>query len=197
MSVFWNLSQAITWIATHSDDAVTEAPDEVLILKLTGLNNSAIPDAERELWRALQMGKLQATGIGNDGERRAIPSERWLDLRPILHGSREALEPRPFAGESFLDVVAPSADVRKRWPASPPTGKRGPKPKVDPAKFEREAHRWLAENGVPDPQLDQNERQADLERHMMVFHKDAIAESRNRELVSRAITSYILSLKGL
>ena len=197
MSVLWNLSQAITWIATRSNDAVTEAPDEVLILKLIGLNNSAIPDAERELWRALQTGELQATGICNDGERRVIPSERWRDLRPILHGSYEALEPRPYAGKSFLDVVVLSAVVRKQWPASPPKGKRGPKPKVDFDEFELEVHRWLTENGMPDPQLDPNSRQADLERHMSEFHNDTIGESRNRVLVTDAIASYMSRYKGL
>jgi hypothetical protein len=197
MSVLWNLPQAITWISTRSNDAVTEAPDEVLILKLIGLNNSAIPDAECELCRALQTGELQATGICNDGERRVIPSERWRDLRPIFYGSYEALEPRPYAGKSFLDVVVPSADVRKQWPASPPTGKRGPKPQVVHDEFEREVHRWLTENGMPDPQLDPNSRQADLERHMSEFHNDAIGESRNRVLVRRGMASYMSGYKGL
>jgi hypothetical protein len=199
MSVFWRLSQAITWIGTRSDDAVTKVPDEVHILKLTGLlNSSAFQDAERELWRALQMGKLQATGIATDGERRVIPSERWRDLRPILDGNiREALEPRPYTGNSFRDVVVTSADVRKRWPATPPKGKRGPKPKIDYLKFERDVHSWIDENGMPDPKLDPGQRQADLERYMMCLYNDAISESQNRVLVTRAIASYMRKYEGL
>lgn len=94
-------------------------------------------------------------------------------------------------------MVVPSAVVRKQWPASPPKGKRGPKPQVDHDEFEREVHRWLTENGMPDPQLDPNSRQADLERHMSESHNDAIGESQNRKLVSRAIASYMSRYKGL
>ena len=192
MSVFWKLSHAIVWIATRDDEAVAEAPGEVLILRLIDANSNAIAEAQRELWRALQTGDLKATGIAPDGERRAIPAERWRDLRPILHGTRETLEPRPHAGASFLEVVALSSDVRKHWSASPlsalsPKSKRGPKSKVDPAKFEAEALCWIGEHGIPDPKLDPQVRQADLERHMMSWHKDAINVTRNRELVRLAM----------
>jgi len=198
MSVFWKLSQAMVWIATRDEDAVAAAPDKVLILRLTDTNSGSIAGAQQKLWGALQIGDLEATGIGKDGERRAIPATRWLDLRPILDNENdELLEPRPFAGEGFHCVAVTSADVRKQWPASPPTGKRGPKPKVDYSAFEREVHSWLAENGVPNPQLDPKERQADLERHMSEFHNDAIGESRNRVLVSRAIASYKSKYEGL
>jgi hypothetical protein len=50
---------------------------------------------------------------------------------------------------------------------------------------------------MPDPQLDPNSRQADLERHMSEFHNDAIGESRNRVLVRRGMASYMSGYKGL
>lgn len=68
--------------------------------------------------------------------------------------------------------------------------KRGPKPKVDPEKFERECHRAIAENGMPNPELDPGWIQADLERHMMKWHGDAIGYKQNRNLVKRAMESF-------
>lgn len=198
MSAFWKLPQAIAWIATRDDNDVAEAPNEVLILGFIETNRDAIAQAQRQLWEALQMGELEATGIGKDGERRAIPATCWLDLQPILHNDdKEVLEPRPFVGEDFYCVAVASAEVRKRWPAIPPKGKRGPKPKVDPAKFEREVHRLIAEHGIPDRTLDPNWGQSELEDAMMKWHSDAIGESQNRKLVSRAIASYMSRYKGL
>ena len=198
MSAFWKLSQAIAWIATRDDNDVAEAPNEVVNLWFFETNIDAIAQAQLQLWEALQMGELEATGTGKDGERRAIPATRWLDLRPILENdNEEVLEPRPFMGEGFYCVAVASAEVRKRWPAIPPKGKRGPKPKVDPAKFERKVHRLIAEHGIPDRTLDPDWGQSELEDAMMKWHSDAIKESRNRELVRLAIASYMSRYKGL
>lgn len=72
----------------------------------------------------------------------------------------------------------------------PPAKKRGPAPKVDPQKFEKEAHRWIADNGMPDPEVDPQSRKADLEQHMLGFFDDIIGETRNRQLVTNAMNSY-------
>lgn len=71
-----------------------------------------------------------------------------------------------------------------------PTLKRGPKPKVDPIKFESEVHRLLEQEGTPDPTVDPNFRQSTVEKHMMNWHKEAYGVSQNRVLSKNAIESY-------
>ena len=71
--------------------------------------------------------------------------------------------------------------------------RRGPKPKVDPTKFYDECHRILTEEGMVNPQVDPSFRQVDLEKKMMLRHRDAIGVSRNRALVSEAIDSFVQS----
>jgi hypothetical protein len=65
--------------------------------------------------------------------------------------------------------------------------KPGPKKKLDEAKFQREVLEYVKENGMPDPTIDPNSRQSDLERHMMNWHNEAVSESTNRTYVNRAI----------
>jgi hypothetical protein len=67
--------------------------------------------------------------------------------------------------------------------------KRGPKPIIEFEKFENEVHRLLKDNGTPDPRVDPNFRQADIEEHMLGKYK--YQESWNRELVQRSIASYL------
>jgi hypothetical protein len=118
MTVFWNLSQAIVWIATHDEDAVAAAPDKVLILRLTDTNSGSIADAQQKLWDALQVGCFQATGIGNNRERCVIPSECWHDLRPYLLGNTETLQRKGLhPGTAYTEVIVASAAVRNEWPA--------------------------------------------------------------------------------
>ncbi len=200
MSVHWRLSQAIAWIAERNEEAVAAAPEEVTILMLEYAyewNGSTAREAKAKLWTALEAGKVTATGITPDGERRPIAPERWRDLNPTLNGKTETLQRLVFhPGTPYTDVIVAGAAVRKEWPAVPPKGKRGPKPKVDPAAFRAEAKRWVEENGIPDPKLDPGSRQADLERHMMVHFCDAIAESRNRELVSEVLREIEADISG-
>lgn len=71
--------------------------------------------------------------------------------------------------------------------------KPGPKPKVDRTAFEQEVHRLLDEEGSPNPQIDPDFRQADVERHMMQWHNDSIGETQNRTYVADALSSYARS----
>ena len=109
---------------------------------------------------------------------------------------------RPFQPHEFYPAQTPWAALDKRQdvsdaydgdgqteaPLAP--GKRGPKPKVDPKEFEKEVHRYLDVEGAPNPVIDPNFRQADVERHMMTWHGEKIGEARNRQLTSEAIASF-------
>ncbi|MEI7600669.1 MAG: hypothetical protein WCJ41_15275 [Aestuariivirga sp.] len=189
MNVFWRLSQAIAWIAGRSDDAVAEAPSAVVYLMLV-TEGGGVPEAKTVLWAALQAGTVTATGIGPDGKRSAIPPWQWQDLQPYMHRNTEKLQNHALhPGDGFTEVTVASADVREEWPASPAAPDvavrrgGGPKPKVDPAAFRAEAIRLIDENGYPDPALDPDWRQADLERLMLQWTGQKISESRVRELV--------------
>jgi hypothetical protein len=196
--LYWTLSQAVTWIAFRSEQAVAGAPLTLVELLLVNGSNEAVRKAVPELWAALSVGALKATGIGSGGEaarRSEISAKDWQDLQPFLKtaGSSSAEQfhrPGYAPGETFTEVTVGRADVMKAWRATPPTGKRGPKNKVDPVEFTRVVHQWIAHNGIPDPKLDPRERQADLEKHMMRWHGDKIGVARNRQLVTIAIACY-------
>ena len=191
MSVHWRLAQAIAWIAERTEEAVVDAPEQVVIIELAYAhewNGTKARAARAKLWEALEAGKITATGIAPDGERHTIPKERWRDLKPTLHGKTEPLQRPGFhPGTIYTDVIVASAAVRKKWPAVPPKGKRGPKPKVDRAAFRAEVMRWVVKYGFPNPKLDPASRQSDLERHMMVHFREALSEGHNRKLVSEVL----------
>jgi hypothetical protein len=197
-SAHWSLAQVITWIITRDETAVAEAPDAVAHLSLLeGLGKGLGGDldaARQELWHQLQLGTITATGKDHDNERRTISAERWQDLVAVLHGKTEVLQlPGIALGPAFTAVTVTTITVRKLWPPvrNAAQAKRGPKPKVDPIQFEQEVHRYIAENGMPDPTVDPLARQADLEEHMMQWHGDTLGMSRNRVLVSAAMQSYL------
>lgn len=200
-SAYWNLAQVITWIVTRDEMEVTEAPSAVVHLSLLEFINEGLggdlKGAREELWHQLQLGNIIATGMDHNNDRRTIPMERWQDLVAVLDDKTEVLQlPGIEKGTAFTAVTVAAETVKQLWPKTPKAtqSKRGPKPKVDPFLFEREVHRYIAENGMPDPTVDPLARQADLEKHMMQWHKDQLSTSRNRELVVAAMRSYMANI---
>lgn len=105
---------------------------------------------------------------------------KWLEGR----WPSDAAEAKPEPSDGDEAQIVPPVVKRKR----------GPKPKVDQEKFEKAVHEWIAENGMPNPDIDPNSRQADLERYMMSWHGDRLKDSRNRELVSAAMQTYAVRI---
>jgi hypothetical protein len=91
--------------------------------------------------------------------------------------------------EAELTKVLAEHAKKQSLPSEPPR-KLGRKPKIDQAAFERECHRLITENGMPNPQFDPAWTQADLERHMMEWTGEVYSESRVRGLVRNALVTW-------
>jgi hypothetical protein len=190
-------SRSLNWLSLYEVSSST-VTDQHSGQRMT------VKEAREALWRRLQNGSIAATGIPEDGSaRRAIAEHEWQDLDCYEIGDVEIFRHRPgLARDGYKSVTVTSATMLTLWPAHPQqeddsnsTSKQaplrpGPKSKIDRDGFEAEVHRWIAEYGIPDPRLDPDSRQADLERHMMSWHKDTIQERRNRDLVKKAMASY-------
>jgi len=115
-----------------------------------GGNPALMPsaEAEKELWRQLQLGTLAATGMGRRERKRSpIPAESWQDLklrRSGVWGPGGLLE-----DEEWKTVTVPGEVVQHLWPAAttsqPDTkgpGKSSPKGKKTLAIHEAVAALW-------------------------------------------------------
>jgi hypothetical protein len=96
------------------------------------------------------------------------------------------------AGEFMAWLSGDTAPAAPPAPAVAEAGKRrGPKPKVIYQDFYNEVRRVVDEEGFPDPRLDSAFRQADLERHMMRWHNEAIGTTQNRKLVRDSLRTIL------
>jgi hypothetical protein len=145
----------------------------------TGADNAPlipIPPHHFRLPRSFRFGRVESwsdsTSIDQFRQARALPA-RHPDWEEVVFNSKEFL--------AWLNEASGRAAKR---------GKPGAKPKVNTQAFEKEVHRWIAENGMPNPDIDPESRQSDLERHMTDWHGGKIGESQNRVHVTSAIKSY-------
>ena len=191
----WTVSQAVVWIMTRSLSAAAEAPKELVLLHLSEDGNPNLQDAQSDLWKLLTDGKLRAMGINTAGLIVEIPAPMWMYLRGYFdrneYFSKDGMNGNT---DSFTQVKIPQQSLRSLRPDAN-GAKRGPKPKIDKMKFNKIAWEWIDENGMPNPQLDPNSRQADLERHMAQHFSGA--ESHIRKLVVTAMQTYTsIGLRG-
>ncbi len=181
---------------TRSLVSVAEAPEDLVALRLRDNGISNLEEAQSVLWKLLTDGKLRAMGIDAAGTAVEIPAPMWMYLRGYFdrneYFSRDGINGKT---DSFTQVRIQQQALRSLRPDSN-GAKRGPKPKIDKMKFNKIAWDWIDENGMPNPQLDPNSRQADLERHMAKHFSGA--ESHIRNLVVIAMQKYTpVGLRGL
>lgn len=76
-------------------------------------------DAEEELLRALKEGRLTATAIPRDGQKRqAIPAHEWNDLKLFEENGRDIAKRGPF-GDGYSEILIESKSAMARWPKRP------------------------------------------------------------------------------
>jgi hypothetical protein len=191
---------ASTISETFAKDAVAEIERLKSPLELLPMAQSAVLTF-MDGWIA-QLPELVLDSHGGLGALRAINAIAEItrsDLEMFFDETRLkfialSVGTDPDSTEENQTQAAESETVANRLPEQnhPLVSKRrGPKPKVDKVAFQEKVFALLENEGVPDPTIDPAFRQSDIEREMMAWHGDAIAESRNRELVSAAITSFI------
>lgn len=123
--------------------------------------------------RTFRFGRIEAWS-------NVTPTEKYIEARKLRsrHPDWEDVVFKTAEFEAWLDQVL-GRPVKRT--------KTGPKPKLDEKEFQREVMKYVKDNGLPDPSIDPTSRQADLERHMMLWHREAVSESTNRKYVTKAL----------
>ncbi len=82
------------------------------------VDDMSAEEAIKELWRALQFGDFEASGVEKDtGKRVGIQAERWHDLTWFEESGTDVIRPqREQAKECYREVIVPAEAVRARWP---------------------------------------------------------------------------------
>ena len=128
-----------------------ELRHDELITQPTEGNVPIVPSdkARLELWRALEVGALIATGIDACTKKRIeIPAHEFNDLN--LHGSEDGLFMGRGEPAAFLKVRFKSADILKLWSgltANKTKSRRGRPPGYDYAELRTEMERLIAHHG--------------------------------------------------
>ena len=75
--------------------------------------------AEREIWNALEAGRLRAHGLMADGSRAEITALQWCDLHWLDHGLRQSVARLGLVQPAFDDVLVDASQLRLIWAPVP------------------------------------------------------------------------------
>lgn len=121
---FWTLPFTTLWAAWRDQEVIERHWLDLLYhqrsfwsMPMRDGQLQAIGDAEDETWRSLQTGRLKATGVFSDGERREVSALMWMDLVWSPIASFDGLVRKGKPEEVFLSDCRVDRDaVLNLWP---------------------------------------------------------------------------------